>query len=222
MLGSAAALTLEVPVAVALAEASLCYVLTLSGYVHMMCVQAFQRKLLQMHEQFVVDTSPHRSTTVADCSACLHLSEVVRASICPQVKFEAGAPLFAVHTELVTADGNTCRVSVGNIFKAENLKASTGAAAAVQCCFSSRSSQTMVKHMVQQQCQDQQQHEVCTQPASSSNSCRGSSWWEGMHVEQWMQTKWLQQQCWYFTQKAQQLVASVPSHAVRRNGEGLC
>lgn len=40
-----------------------------------------------------------------------------------QVKFAPNAPLFSVHTELLTADGNTCRVSVGNIFKAENLKA---------------------------------------------------------------------------------------------------
>ncbi len=46
-----------------------------------------------------------------------------------QVKFEPGAPLFSVHTELLTADGNTCRVSVGNIFKAENLKASQWAVA---------------------------------------------------------------------------------------------
>jgi hypothetical protein len=47
-------------------------------------------------------------------------------AFCPtvQVKFEPSAPLFAVHTECQTADGNTCRVSVGNIFKAENLKAS--------------------------------------------------------------------------------------------------
>lgn len=40
-----------------------------------------------------------------------------------QVKFEPGAPLFSVHVELLTADGNTRRVSVGNIFKQENLKA---------------------------------------------------------------------------------------------------
>lgn len=41
-----------------------------------------------------------------------------------QARFAPNAPLFSVHTELLTADGNTCRVSVGNIFKAENLKAS--------------------------------------------------------------------------------------------------
>lgn len=34
-----------------------------------------------------------------------------------------------MHTEVLTADGNTCRVSVGNIFKAENLKASLAVAA---------------------------------------------------------------------------------------------
>lgn len=45
------------------------------------------------------------------------------ATCIAQVKFEPSAPLFAVHAELLTADGNICRVSVGNIFKAENIKA---------------------------------------------------------------------------------------------------
>jgi hypothetical protein len=64
------------------------------------------------------------------CSCCLQhtpeqrLNSMVLVVLRVQVKFEPGAPLFAVHTECLTADGNTCRVSVGNIFKAENLKAS--------------------------------------------------------------------------------------------------
>lgn len=42
-----------------------------------------------------------------------------------QVKFEPGAPLFCVHTDVLTADGNTCRLSLGNILKAENIKVTT-------------------------------------------------------------------------------------------------
>jgi hypothetical protein len=40
------------------------------------------------------------------------------------VRFEGGHQLFAVHVEVATADGNTCRVSLGNVFKAEHLKVS--------------------------------------------------------------------------------------------------
>lgn len=53
--------------------------------------------------------------------------------LCTQVKFEPGAPLFAVHTECLTSDGSTCRVSVGNIFKAENIKASQQTARHMSC-----------------------------------------------------------------------------------------
>lgn len=42
-----------------------------------------------------------------------------------RVKFEPKA-LFAIHLEIATTDGNTCRVSVGNIFKPENLKKKSG------------------------------------------------------------------------------------------------
>jgi hypothetical protein len=41
-----------------------------------------------------------------------------------QVRFEQPSALFSIHLEAVTADGNTCRISIGNIFKAENIKVS--------------------------------------------------------------------------------------------------
>ncbi|WIA16802.1 hypothetical protein OEZ85_013742 [Tetradesmus obliquus] len=43
-----------------------------------------------------------------------------------QVRFEQPSALFSIHLEAVTADGNTCRISIGNIFKAENVKKKAG------------------------------------------------------------------------------------------------
>ncbi|KAF6264700.1 hypothetical protein COO60DRAFT_1654818 [Scenedesmus sp. NREL 46B-D3] len=39
-----------------------------------------------------------------------------------QLRFEQPSALFSIHLEAVTTDGNTCRISIGNIFKAENVK----------------------------------------------------------------------------------------------------
>ncbi|WIA37015.1 hypothetical protein OEZ86_013999 [Tetradesmus obliquus] len=43
-----------------------------------------------------------------------------------QVRFEQPSALFSIHLEAVTADGNTCRISIGNIFKAKNVKKKAG------------------------------------------------------------------------------------------------
>lgn len=78
-----------------------------------------------LQSEWMRNPHPYLSTCLLFSSQLSSPFSSPPAAVPPQIKFDPGT-LFSMHLEVVTSDGNTCRISIGNIFKPENLKKKSG------------------------------------------------------------------------------------------------